>query len=358
MPTLAPVTKIKINTVAQAFLPVLLLNRILHASLATATLACFLILCFSLAGCGSVGEPLYPALNIPTPVTDLTAVERGDKLDINFTIPPRSTEGLLLKAIGSVELRIGPHASGEFRAEAWAASAKRLDVPITPQVGAVHFQTPAQEFVGKDVIVAVRIGNARGRMSQWSNIVIIGVEQPLTTPANLHAEGVAQGVRLSWVAPNENSFRIYRRAGEEKEPALLASSDKPEYIDATAEYGKTYDYYVQALHDKTESDVQGPQSITPQDTFPPAVPTGLNVSTGVGAIELSWDRNTEPDFKAYQVFRSEGDSPYIKIAEGLEGPSFSDRKIESGKHYRYRVSAVDQTGNSSEQSPPVEVIAP
>src|SRR5258708_18315960 len=98
----------------------------------------FTLLCLSLllAGCGSVGEPLYPALNIPTPVTDLSAVERGDKLDINFTIPPKTTEGLLLKEIGSVELRIGPHARAEFRADAWAASAKRLDFPLPAQVGA------------------------------------------------------------------------------------------------------------------------------------------------------------------------------------------------------------------------------
>ncbi|HEY6390857.1 MAG TPA: hypothetical protein VIX89_06245 [Bryobacteraceae bacterium] len=320
-------------------------------------LACFVLLCF-LAGCGSVGEPLYPALNIPMPVVDLSAVERGDKIDINFTISPKTTEGLLLKDIGSVELRLGPNAANEFRADSWSASAKRLDVPLPAQSGAVHFEAPVQEFIGKEVLVAVRIGNPRGRMSAWSNFVILGVEQPLPKPANLRADAVAQGVRLTWLAPNQKSFRIYRKAGEEKDPSLLASSDKPEFVDATTEYGKTYDYYVQAFHEKTESDVLGPQSIAPKDIFPPAVPTGLNVSAGVGAIELSWDRNTESDFKAYQVFRSDGDGPFVKIAEGLEGPSYSDRKVESGKHYRYRISAVDQTGNPSEQSPPVEAIAP
>lgn len=311
-----------------------------------------------LAGCGSVGEPLYPALNIPMPVVDLSAVERGDQIDINFTISSKTTEGLILKDIGSVELRVGPNAANEFRADAWADSAKRLDVPLPAQSGAVHFATPAREFIGKEVLVGVRVGNPRGRMSAWSNFVIVGVEQPLAIPANLRANAVVQGVLLTWTAPNQTSFRIYRKAGEEKEPSLLASSDKPEYVDATTEYGKAYDYYVQAIHGKTESDVLGPQSITPKDIFPPAVPTGLNVSAGVGAIELSWDRNTEPDFKAYQVFRSEGDGPFVKIAEGLEGPSYSDHKIESGKHYRYRISAVDQTGNPSEQSPPVEAIAP
>ena len=75
-----------------------------------AALPFFILLCLSLllAGCGSVGEPLYPALNIPMPVVDLNAVERGDKIDINLTIPPKTTEGLLLKDIGSLELRVGP----------------------------------------------------------------------------------------------------------------------------------------------------------------------------------------------------------------------------------------------------------
>jgi len=38
--------------------------------------------CVLVAGCGSIGEPLYPALNIPAKTTDLVAVERGDKIAI------------------------------------------------------------------------------------------------------------------------------------------------------------------------------------------------------------------------------------------------------------------------------------
>jgi hypothetical protein len=323
-------------------------------------LVSFVVLCFSplFTGCGTVGEPLYPALNIPMPVLDLTALERGDKIIVNFTIPPKTTEGLLLNQVGVLELRVGPNVGGDFRADTWASSARQLDVPLPTEPGPVHFQTQARDFIGKEILVAVRIGNSRGRMSDWSNIATVSVEQPLAKPLNLGAEGVVQGVRLTWTAANESSFRIYRKPSTEKEPLLLGTSDKPEYIDASTEYGKTYDYYVQAFHDKTESDVLGPSSITTKDTFAPAVPTGLNVSTGVGAIELSWDRNTESDFKAYQVYRSDEGGPFVKIAEGLEGPSYSDRKIESGKHYRYRISAIDQTGNPSEQSPPIEAIAP
>ena len=99
-------------------------------------------------------------------------------------------------------------------------------------------------------------------------------------------------------------------------------------------------------------------TITPRDIFPPAVPAGLTASAGVGSVELAWERNTEPDFKEYRVFRAEGDGAFNQIAAGLDAPSYSDHAVESGKRYRYRISAVDQNGNVSEPSSPVEVTVP
>ncbi len=321
-------------------------------------LALCLIACVFAAGCGSVGEPLYPALNIPTRVGDLTAVERGDKIEINFTIGPQTTEGLLLKEIGSVELRAGPNTAGTFNVDQWAVGAKRIEVDTPSQPGAISVKAPVGEFIGKEVLLAVRVANAKGRTSEWSNISIVNVEQPLTKPVGLQARAVPGGVRLNWNAGNGHSFGILRKVGQETDASLLATADKPEFVDTSAEYGKAYDYYVKSIHDKTESEVAGPVSIVPRDTFPPGVPTGLIASPGVGAIELAWERNTEPDFREYRIDRSEENGPFVKIADGLEGPSYSDRKIESGKHYRYRVSAVDQAGNPSEPSQAVEIIAP
>ncbi len=314
--------------------------------------------CVFVAGCGSIGEPLYPALNIPTKITDLVALERGDKLAIYFTIPALTTDGLALRAIGSVDLRVGVNPSGGFNRDKWAADAKRIDIPAPAQPGPVHKEIPAQEFVGKEILAAVRVGNSRGRMSEWSNVFAVNVETPLAKPSDFQAQASPDGVRLTWNAANESSFHIFRKVDQEKEPALLATVDKPEYVDTSTEYGKPYEYYVQGIHEKAESDAAGPATITPKDEFPPAVPSGLTASTGIGAIELAWDRNTESDFKDYQVYRSEENERFVKIAEGLEGPVYSDRKIESGKHYRYRITAADQTGNVSEPSQPVEIIAP
>jgi hypothetical protein len=312
----------------------------------------------SAAGCGSVGEPLYPALNIPTRIGDLTAVERGDRIEINFTIGPRTTEGLALKEIGGVELRVGPNASAAFNVDQWASGAKRIDVETPSQPGPVSVPIRVQDFVGQELLVAVRVANAKGRASEWSNIIIVNVEAPLSKPAGLKASAEPAGVRLTWTAGNGRSFRIFRKLDQEKELSTIATVDQPEYVDASTEYGKSYTYYVQSIHDKTESEIAGPESIVPKDIFPPRVPVGLTASAGIAAIELAWERNTEPDFKEYRVYRSGENGPFLPIAEGLEGPSYSDRKIESGKHYRYRIAAVDLAGNPSELSAPVEIIAP
>ena len=88
----------------------------------------------------------------------------------------------------------------------------------------------------------------------------------------------------------------------------------------------------------------GPETITPIDIFPPAVPSGLTASVGIGAVELAWNRNTEADFKEYRVLRSEEGGPFVEIARGLDAPVYSDHAVQSGKHYRYQVLAVDQNG--------------
>jgi len=311
-----------------------------------------------LSGCGSVGEPLYPALNLASRVTDLIAVERGNQIDVRFTIPPLTTEGQTLKTIGSIELRLGPGPSSGFQAIDWAAGAQKIDVPAPAKPGLVSVQVPVRDFIGKELIVGVRVGNDKGRMSEWSNFFVVAVETPLAKPTDLRADPVPDGIKLTWTAPGVTSFRIFRKIGTEKEPSLLATTDKPEYTDTSTEYGKAYTYYVQGMHDKTESDVSESAPITSQDVFPPHVPTGLTISAGVGSIELAWDRNAESDFKEYRVFRSVGDGPFVQIAAGLEGPAYSDHDVQSGKRYRYRVSAVDQSGNASGQTAPVEITMP
>ena len=58
------------------------------------------------------------------------------------------------------------------------------------------------------------------------------------------------------------------------------------------------------------------------------------------------------------MYRGEGGGALEKIADVSVVPSYSDRKVEHGKNYRYQIAAVDQSGNESARSAPVAVAMP
>lgn len=289
-----------------------------------------------LAGCGYIGDPLPPALNIPTAIKDMKAVERGDGIVIDFTVPETTIEDLPLKRRGDVELLVDE---------------RPVAVPAG-KFGPVTVVTPAAPFVGRDIVVRARVFNLRGRPSDWSNMAKLRVAPPLAAPRNLSATGVPEGVKLTWQPARESSFRVFR--GKES----IGTTDKAEWIDSQTEYGKTYEYSVQAVLDGAESEVAGPAGITPEDKFPPAAPAGIQVLVGADSIELAWDRNTEADLKGYRIYRAVENGAFRVIAELVESPSFSDKQLEAGKKYRYAVTALDQKGNESPKSEIAEITAP
>jgi hypothetical protein len=312
----------------------------------------------ALAGCGSIGEPLYPALHIPSLVSDLTVVEQGSNLDINFTIPPLTTEGLPLKEIGMIDLRVGPSPPNGWNLDEWQASATNVQVPTPAGPGPVLATLPINKFVGSEVVVAVRVTNNKGRDAGWSARKTFNVQTPLADPTNFHVASDPKGVALAWNAPGPSQFRIFRKTELQTQPVLLATATESNYVDISAEFGKSYQYSVQAVRDMLESNRVGPEIITPIDTFPPAVPAGLMASTGLGSIELAWERNTESTLKEYRVLRSEEGGPFTEIVRGLDAPVYSDHTIQSGKHYRYEVLSVAQNDMASAPSAPVEITAP
>src|SRR5437879_5813435 len=189
-------------------------------------------------GCGYIGEPLPPALHIPSRVTDLRAIERGDKIVVQFTLPPLTTEGLTLTGVRSVEVRAG-QGGNPFSMDAWAAAAKSFEVPAAGP-GALTREIPAREWIGMEVVLAVRATGLKGKASDWSNLVVLPITQPLVRPSSLKAENAERGLALSWQGAGPR-YRIFRAAGESP-PERLADTDRPEYLDESTVYGTSYKY--------------------------------------------------------------------------------------------------------------------
>jgi fibronectin type 3 domain-containing protein len=297
--------------------------------------------------------------NIPRSVADLAAVQRGARIFVHFTPPGSTTEGRPLAGPVKFDLRIGT-AVAPFDPQAWAAKAHPLS-QIAMHGGLAETEIPSTAWTGQEVSLAVRTIGANGKESGWSNFVDLSIVAPPQRPAAPVAEGTAEGVRVTWQG-EPGDFVVLRRQGAEGSFAQAAQVRQTEWLDRTAEFGKPYTYLVQRIvktgDDRTaQSELSDEVTITPKDTYPPAMPGGLRVVAGPGSIELAWDRSGEPDLAGYRVYRSVAGGTWVKLADVSQVPAYSDHQVESGKLHQYAITAVDQAGNESPRSAPVEAAA-
>lgn len=301
-----------------------------------------------LGGCGYVGDPLPPALNIPSRITDLEVVQRGDKLLLRFTAPAVTTEQLPIREFERVDLRIGPPAPSM---ETWEPVSTAVPLAVPVPGATVTAEAPASQWSGREVLVAVRLVSTRGREADWSNSVVLTPRTPLPTPVPV-ATPHPDGVQVRWDEIPGAKYRV------RKEPDEVAVVDKGVYVDTAVELGKTYTYSVQAVAGLIESEVSKPVTITARDEFAPKPPSGVTVVAGANSVELAWERNAAPDLGSYRVYRADGAGEFKVLADAVEALAYSDRQVESGRTYRYQITAVDRSGNESEPSATIEATTP
>lgn len=317
-----------------------------------------------LAGCGYVGPVMAPSPEIPQQVNDLTAVERGNKIEISFHTPSRTTDRLGIKKFSDIDLRIGP-ASEPFDYAHWAETAKHYPLnpppagdPLDPKSLAVTASIPLDDFSGRRVAVSVRTAIKRGdNYSSWSNRAVFVVTPPLLAPTGVKATASAGGVVLDWnPVPSAERYRVSRHLQNEKNWSDLGQADTPHFVDSTAQFDAQYAFQVVALSGSAESVPSGPEEILYQDTFAPSIPAGVTVLAGPESIEVSWQRSPESDLAGYFVYRSVGGGPAERQGAMLNLPAFSDRAVEHGKTYRYQISSVDKKNNESAKSAAADVL--
>ena len=123
--------------------------------------------------------------------------------------------------------------------------------------------------------------------------------------------------------------------------------------------GADYEYLVVAARRTDGGWIEGaagsPSPITAVDTSPPRRPMGLaSVESDSGAF-LTWNTNTEADLAGYRLYKRE--SPAVEFRpvpdETLLTNAFFDPEYRPG--VQYAVSAIDESGNESTMSLPMEV---
>jgi hypothetical protein len=321
-------------------------------------------------------------LNLPEPVTDLTAVRVDNRVTLSWTMPRRTTDRLLLKGTQPVHIcrRTGDGpcigiADLGYPAEKPAKYDDLLPGNLTTgeaqlltyliEVKSRHGRSagdsnPSYSASGAapQALTGFRgTVQADGVLLEWGPVGLVGTDQRVSIHRTLLSEQREKA---------ESKSEPFGSQPLIKEQALVVrmppDKDTGKTLDADAAFDQRYSYRISrtstvSLGGKSVT-VEGPASQTivvdTRDVFPPRPPSGLSgvAVPGEGAIDLSWAPNTEPDLMGYAVYRSDGGRAPQRISgnEPLDSPAFRDLTAQPGREYTYFVTAIDRDGNESGHS--------
>lgn len=334
------------------------------------------------AGCASPGPPRPPSLWLPQPVRDLSAARVGGTVELRFTLPQRTTDGLPIRE--SV-LKASVCRGGEGGPCEPVPSLQNVGVAINKTASAAerlvvwHDELPTSVASGEPRVLMYRVelSNLEGKTAGWSDPAYAAAGAAPADVSGLSAEETRAGILLRWQAAasgvSSGDEVLLRRelvsppAGkkhEETEPVWLESHAKDDQtIDSSASEETAYRYVavrrrvVQLGEHKVElrSALSSPVTITWRNAFPPAAPLGLSAAPysqgGVFAVDLVWEPVQEPGLKGYVVTRQALDASAAALGNSetltpqpVELPAFHDASAKQGMGYRYGVRAVSAKG--------------
>jgi hypothetical protein len=336
-----------------------------------------------LGACASIGPPLPPSLELPSPPTDLRAARKGAVVTLTWTVPTQTTDRKTVRSLGRTRVCRGLDPvlkqCGALVGEAAAATAKIKSGDKGVQ--ATYVDTLSDQLERDHALefatYAVEVPNASGRGAGLSNQVRVPLAPTLSPPRDFAAQVSAQGVVLAWTGeaspPSQPQrrylYRIYRRPEGSQQGILVgelpvAGEAKITLADRNIEWEKTY--YYRANVTTAASPQGGPEvhvegddtrevEVFAHDIFPPGVPTGVQaVYSGPGQqpfIDLIWEPVADVDLAGYNVYRRQREAAPVKInAEVIKIPAYRDADVTAGKTYGYSVSSVDVRGNESAPS--------
>jgi hypothetical protein len=369
--------------------------REIHKSFPTFHFLLFSFLIFPVfAGCAAPGEPYERKPPTPTAITDLTAAQAGNDVDLTFTLPQQSVERRPLKQLPEIEIYrdfVKPPEAGQTIPAAPANPTLLVTIPTAMEdhyieQGHIHYADSlrADDFTqhpGSEAIYTVRTQVSEKKPSANSNVVAVRVYPAPDAIGNLKMEVTHSAVVLTWTAPEKtlvgsnaaiSGYVIYRAEPEPdaaaqnmklKSPFVkIGETQSSPYEDAQFAFGTAYVYSVRSVVRNAGAALESANSnlvvVTPRDTFAPGAPQGLLVvlvpkqGEAAAHLELSWAINPETDIAGYYVYRGDqaGTLGTRLNTELLLTPAFRDMNVQPGQSYFYRVTAVDHAGNESASS--------
>jgi hypothetical protein len=361
--------------------------------------------------CASPAPPLTPSLNLPDPIKDLTAERTGNTVYLHWTTPTQTTSRVPVKGPITAEIcrTTAPSAP--------CSQTLRIPTQPGPSTAADTLPATLTSDPPTLLIYRIQLLNSHNRSAGPSNDAFAAAGSAPPPVTALQPTSNPLGIQLTWtptpspaaieltriplnpdgtpilptVKPAKPSPNPVAKKHPQKSqpnpptptvPAPIetklrtpaSTTDPGGTLDHTAQKNSTYRYTAQRVLTVTLSghtlelrgSVSPPVTLTLRDIFPPRTPTGLEAVPGGlsptdRSIDLSWTPDSDADLAGYFVYRQDIDSSGAVAATATRlnstpvvGPAYRDQTAKPGRRYVYRVSAIDQAGNESPRSEPVQ----
>lgn len=349
--------------------------------------------CLAQTFCAQIGPVLPPSAHLPHAVTDLVVLRQGPLVTLQWTPPAQTSDGL--RWHGSVAYNVcawpGLQAGTTASVQPPSTGGGRQTAAVTPQVPSplprnLHAdetptgaelppcprlirlrgsQIPVTDLgEGTMATLAMYAMNASGQGAGWSNLVPVALTPVASPPHLLTATPSLSGVVLTWQAPADlpavDEYEVFRQQGTQT-PVRLATlpTTTTAYVDDATIWNQPYRYWLRSAAGAgaglAESQDSNALEVTPEDVFPPPVPTGLQGVADVRGVDLSWNPVTASIFAGYNVYRRVAGGEWQKRNSALlPTPVFHDSD-SAPPGSEFAVTAVSDTGHESARSASVGV---
>ena len=331
-----------------------------------------------LGACGKKGPIVAPERRLPAAASGLRASIDERAIVVSWTNPRTRADGTRMRDLALVRLFRRdevPDAppkpamlSGDRVVGYEEIALITLDGTHPPGVqvggGTVSVTDSTGLTFGRRYVYVVTATDTTGRTGPPSARLVVTFLAAPAPPTNLAVQAGDAEARLTWSPPallidgapvaGELRYVVLRASGD---GALASVTPTPIAETAFTDKGlandATYRYAVRAVRVDPEGTALGPASAavaaTPLDTTPPSAPTRLVAIPAAGSVRLAWNASPEADVALYAVYRAEGAGAFVRIATVQPLLTlYTDTDVQSGRTYRYAVTALDRAKKANE----------
>ncbi len=196
----------------------------------------------------------------------------------------------------------------------------------------------------------MRAYNKEGNSPYSNEASAVTDEDVPEAPEDLEAVSISSSeIKLTWddESDNEDGFKIERKkSGGSYTQIATVGKNVTSYTNKGLEAGTRYYYRVRAYNKEGNSPYSNEASAVTDEDVPEAPEDLEAVSISSSEIKLTWDDESDNE-DGFKIERKKSGGSYTQIATvGKNVTSYTNKGLEAGTRYYYRVRAYNEEGNS------------